>query len=239
MSSLILVRHGQASFFAANYDELSEVGREQSRLLGEYWTRRGLALDPVYTGPRTRQRQTAELVGAGHIQAGRHWCTPVEDPELDEYDIGGLVHRLAPELARQDRAFAELLAQYQQCTDNTSRARSFQRAFEVLTRHWMAAADSLAGIETWPMFRARVERCVRRIQAETERGRRVALFTSGGFIGTVVQLATAAPDRMALEFSWRIRNCSVSELVFTRDRLTLEGFNAVPHLESPELWTYR
>src|SRR5258708_7482689 len=128
MSSLILVRHGQASFFAANYDELSQVGREQSRLLGEYWARRGLVFDTIYTGPRARQRQTAKLVGAAQVQAGLPWPEPVEDLELDEYDIGGLVHRLAPALARQDRAFAELLAQYQQSADDVSRARSFQRA---------------------------------------------------------------------------------------------------------------
>jgi broad specificity phosphatase PhoE len=66
------------------------------------------------------------------------------------------------------------------------------------------------------------------------------VFTSGGFIGTAVQLALdGPPDRMALEMSWRIRNCALTEFVFTRERLTLDGFNAVPHLEKPELWTYR
>jgi len=36
MSSIYLVRHGQASFGSANYDELSDRGRRQSRILGEY-----------------------------------------------------------------------------------------------------------------------------------------------------------------------------------------------------------
>src|SRR5438094_612712 len=114
MSSLIMVRHGQASFFAADYDRLSDVGREQSRLLGEYWARRGLAFDAVYTGPRTRQRQSAELVGASY---GSRWPRPVELPELDEFDIGGLLQRVAPELARQDPAFAELMAHYAESAD--------------------------------------------------------------------------------------------------------------------------
>jgi len=71
MSVLTLVRHAQASFHAADYDALSPLGREQARLLGEYWARRGIDFDEVYCGPRVRQRHTAEIVGAAVTQAGR------------------------------------------------------------------------------------------------------------------------------------------------------------------------
>jgi broad specificity phosphatase PhoE len=239
MSSLILVRHGQASFFAEDYDRLSDLGRNQAGLLGQFWDRRGLRFDEVYTGPRTRQQQTAELVGAGFVQTGASWPEPVVLPELDEYDLGGLLHRLAPELARQDRAFADSVARYRQSADDASRMRNFQKAFEMLTRHWVTTAPSLPGLETWPAFRTRVQRCLRHLVERPGRGRRVAVFTSGGFIGTVVQLALAAPDHIALEMGWRVRNCSLNEFVFTQDRLTLDGFNAVPHLDDPALWTYR
>ena len=37
MSILTLVRHGQGSFFAGDYDVLSTAGAEQSRSLGRYW----------------------------------------------------------------------------------------------------------------------------------------------------------------------------------------------------------
>jgi broad specificity phosphatase PhoE len=239
MSSLMLVRHAQASFFADDYDRLSEVGRAQASLLGQHWVRRGFVFDEVYTGPRCRQQQTAELAGVVYGQAGARWPEPVVFPEFDEYDLGGLLHVLAPELARQDRAFAELMARYQQSEDDPSRARNFQKAFEALTGHWATAGHLLTGLETWPAFRARVQRGMRRILERPGHGRRVAVFTSGGFIGTAVQLAFDGPDRMALEMSWRIRNCALTEFVFTRERLTLDGFNAVPHLEKPELWTYR
>jgi hypothetical protein len=43
---------------------------------------------------------------------------------------------------------------------------------------------------------------------------------------------------MALEVNWRVRNCSLTEFVFTKDRFTLDSFNALPHLENPALWTY-
>ena len=59
-----------------------------------------------------------------------------------------------------------------------------------------------------------------------------------GVIGTAVRLALDAPDRTALEVNWRVRNGSLTEFVFTKDRLTLDSFNALPHLEDPALWTY-
>ena len=70
MSVLTLVRHGQASFFDANYDQLSPLGERQMRVLGEYWARRGLRLDEVYTGPRIRQKRSAELAVTACRQAG-------------------------------------------------------------------------------------------------------------------------------------------------------------------------
>ena len=70
MSSLALVRHGQASFFAENYDQLSPLGEQQARLLGEYWLRRGVRFDEVYTGPRVRQIETAALAGEAFARAG-------------------------------------------------------------------------------------------------------------------------------------------------------------------------
>ena len=97
MSVLTLVRHGQASLFADNYDELSALGREQARLLGEFWVRRQIDFDEVYCGPRARQRQTAEIVGSACTRAGRTWPEPVVLAELDEYDLGSLLHTLAPD----------------------------------------------------------------------------------------------------------------------------------------------
>ena len=59
MSTLLLVRHAQASFFEKNYDQLSPVGEEQGRKLGEYLVKRGQKFDRAYTGPARRHRQTS------------------------------------------------------------------------------------------------------------------------------------------------------------------------------------
>jgi broad specificity phosphatase PhoE len=238
MSVLTLVRHAQASLFAANYDELSVLGRTQARLLGEFWARRGVEFDEVYCGPRERHRQTAEIAGAALTQAGRCWPEPVELAELDEYDLVSLLRDLAPVLARADPAFAELQDRYRQDEGGPDRKRSFQKLFEALTMHWATSPEPVAGVEAFAAFRERVARGLRQVTEGHASGRRIALFTSGGFIGTAVRLALGAPDRMALELSWRVRNGALTEFVFTAGRITLDGFNALPHLEDPALWTY-
>jgi broad specificity phosphatase PhoE len=180
MSILALVRHGQASFFADDYDVLSPVGAEQARRLGDYWARQGERFDEVYVGPRRRQQQTAELTGERVRAAGGPWPTPVMVPELDEYDLAGFLHRLVPELARRDRTFAELVESYRGRTEETERLRHFQRLFETLLVHWQTASTELPGVESWPAFHARVQRALRLLTERPGRGRRVAAFRPAG-----------------------------------------------------------
>lgn len=238
MSVLTLIRHAQASLFTDNYDELSALGRRQAQRLGEYLVRGEIDFDEVFCGPRVRQRQTAEIAGAARAQAGRSWPDPVELAELDEYDLGSLLHKLAPDLARRDAAFAALQEDYRRDEDGPRRLRSFQKMFEALTGHWATTACSDAGVEGFTVFRERVQRGLSRVMEGQRSGRRVALFTSGGVIGTAVRLALDAPDRMALELSWRVHNCSLTAFVFTKGRFTLDSFNGLPHLEDAALRTY-
>lgn len=240
MSSLTLVRHGQASFFAEDYDKLSPLGEKQAALLGAHWAKRGLAFDEVYHGPRARQRQTAEIVGECYRQAGKPWPEPVLLPELDEYDLAGLVEHLLPDLLGRDPRFGDLVASYRQITgEGEEKVRAFQRMFEALLYHWQTVTHAVEGVELWGSFRERVRRGLDRIRHRPGNGRRVAAFTSGGFIGTAVHLATGSPDPNALELNWRVRNGSLTDFIFTRERLTLDTFNSVPHLEDAEVWTYR
>jgi broad specificity phosphatase PhoE len=239
MSVLTLVRHGQADFFADDYDRLTPQGERQAQLLGEYWARQGLRFDEIYTGPRARQKRSAEITGAAFRQAGLDWPEAVELADLDEFDLHGILHRLVPEYSRLSADFARLLDDYRRSKGSDEEMRTFQRMFESLLVHWQSLPAGDAGFESWAEFRQRVERAVRHVVEAPAAGRRVIMFTSGGFIGNVSRWALAAPDRSALELAWRLRNASVTEFVFTRNRFTLDSFNSVTHLEDQALWTYR
>ena len=86
MSDLVLVRHGKADAFGETYDRLTDIGREQSRHLGDFWVTQGTVFDEVYMGPLSRQIDTAHEVGGRVRAAGLPWPEPVLIEELNEYD---------------------------------------------------------------------------------------------------------------------------------------------------------
>ena len=67
MSSILLVRHGQASWGAADYDVLSTLGEEQAVVVGEALA--GLSPDVIVHGAMSRQRRTAELAAQDGLEA--------------------------------------------------------------------------------------------------------------------------------------------------------------------------
>jgi broad specificity phosphatase PhoE len=239
MSSLALVRHGQASFFAENYDQLSPLGEQQARLLGEYWVERGVRFDEVYTGPRARQIETAALAGEAFARAGLPWPEPQLMPELDEHQVDRLIKLDIAGIIDRHPHIEPLHAAYRTAEAPRDRHRTFQLMFEQVVMLWVQEKIACDGVESWPAFKDRVHSGLRKITGAGGSGRNVAAFTSVGAITVSVQLATGCGDRAAFDMGWRVRNCTVTELVFSGDRLTIDGFNAFPHLEDPDLWTYR
>ena len=68
MSRVYLVRHGQAGTREA-YDSLSDLGRRQARLLGEYFVSEKIHFAGAYSGTLVRQQETAMEVEAVYREA--------------------------------------------------------------------------------------------------------------------------------------------------------------------------
>ncbi|MCI0339419.1 MAG: histidine phosphatase family protein [Acidobacteria bacterium] len=239
MGTITLIRHGQARTFENDSDQLTVIGEEQSRALGKYWIRNGAGFSEVYCGTLARQRRTAEIVGDCFVKAGLSWPEIQMTPELNEYDGNGIINRLAPMLAENNTSFHGALLAFQQNKNSPERNRYFQKMFEGVTSAWFNGEIQVEGVESWASFRSRVRSAINRIISGEGSGRRIAVFTSGGVIGLTVQTLLGAPEHKALEINWRIRNCSLTEFVFSRDRLSLDYFNSIPHLDKPSLRTFR
>jgi broad specificity phosphatase PhoE len=239
MGSLALVRHGQASFFADDYDKLSPLGEQQARLLGEFWVRRGIRFDEVYTGPRLRQIQTAAIAGEVFQQAGLEWPQPRMMPELDEHSVDKMMKLTMRQIAENFPHIAELLSNYKAATEPQDKHRTFQLMFEPIVGLWVEGKIGAEGVESWIEFQTRVRRGFKQIISGQQRGRSVAAFSSVGAITICLKAALDCSEEKAVDLGWRVRNASVTDFVFSGSRVTLEGFNAVGHLEDPTLWTYR
>jgi broad specificity phosphatase PhoE len=239
MSRLFLIRHGQASFLEQNYDKLSALGEKQSRLLGEYWTRRRVMFDQVFSGPRIRQMETARIIGDVYKKAGLPWPEAQTMNEFDEYHGEGVMEVSLPALAENDPHVLELQQAFLHATDEQEKHRAFQRLFEVVIGKWVGGEIQVPDIESWPMFCERVQSGLSSICNGNSTGQNVAVFSSGGPIGVTMQRALTLSPENTLKVAWMARNCSYSEFLFSRDRFTLSSFNAFPHLDGPELLTYR
>lgn len=239
MSKLVLVRHGQASFFSDDYDRLSEIGHRQSRVLGDYWAANGETFDEVYHGSLTRQIETAAGCGEAFADAGLAWPEAQTLPGLNEYDSEGMMNNLLPVLAQSEPAIAKLRAAFEASTDRTDRYRSFHHLLEAVAARWVEGDVTTGGFETFAEFDARVRDALKSILSQPGGGRSVAVFTSGGPIGVCVQSVLRAPPIAALELNWRVHNASLTQFTFSKARVSLDSFNGIAHLTDRSLWTYR
>ena len=227
MSLLVLVRHGQARAFEKHSDRLSEHGELQAITLGEWWRQHGVTFDEALCGTLERQARTAQLAGLTGVR---------QDPRWNEYDAGGVLEKGIPALTAEDPAFAKLAEAAEKYRATPEANRHFQRMFEILMHRWVDGTLAIDGVESWADFQSRVRSALNEIIAGPSRN--VVIVTSGGPIATAVQTVLDAPPRKAIEINWRVRNCSLTEFLFSKGRVSLDGFNAVPHL-APQAITYR
>jgi len=239
MSSLFLVRHGQASFLERNYDKLSAKGEAQSRMLGDYWAGLKLGFDRVYSGPRVRQQETARLVGEAYKRAGLPWPEPVVLPEFDEFQAEAVLERSLPELIESDSNIRGMHQAFKDSQTRPEQFKTFQQIFEVVIGRWAGGELPLEGIEPWADFSARVQRGLAKFPENGNRGQRIAIFSSGGPVGVAMQRALDLSTEATLKAAWMVRNCSYSEFLFSAGRFTLSSYNATPHFTDPEFLTHR
>lgn len=222
MPQLTLVRHGQASFFGADYDQLSEAGMQQGRRLGEHWARHGIRFDVAYVGPRRRHRQTLEAVIEGH-GGQAPWSEVIDVPELDEHEgLKVMQHALAASGKLSD------LPDSEPSEDERKRiVKSFFRQYLDVMRDWATGALVVPDVEGWPAFRARTLRGLD-LMCRGE-GSRVA-FTSGGFVSSATGWLLDLSDARIIELSAVVSNTALTEVRHWGARRTLVTFNALPHL---------
>jgi broad specificity phosphatase PhoE len=212
MAELVLVRHGQASFGADDYDRLSELGWRQSRWLGEYFAERGAAFDRVICGSMRRHTETLAGIAEG---MGRELGGAV-DARLNEYDSHSLLaaHLKGGSMPQSD--------------DRREHFRILREAMYL----WCDGTLAGAPHEPFGEFRGRVLAAL--AEARAGKAKRVLVVSSGGPISTILAEVLGMPSRGVVDLNLQTRNTGITELQAGASRIHCVSFNNVPHLDRPD-----
>ena len=220
MGHIYLIRHGQASFGAEDYDQLSPLGHRQSERLGQYLAERSqrlnLTWDAVLTGSLRRHEQTwAGLAkGAGWTHEPTVW------PGLNEYDSAALLRALPLDRELEDPHTPGGYKQH------------FRLLRDALTQ-WMAGTISPQGMPSYQGFVDGITGALAHIRQQHPQGN-VLVVSSGGPIATLVGHVLRTPPETTIELNMQLRNTSVTELMATSHHARLVSFNTLPHLDDAE-----
>ena len=229
MGSALLIRHGQASFGAEDYDKLSEVGEQQSRALGRWLKQTGQQPDLIVLGSMQRHIRTAELC----VEAAGVTASQLTLSQLDELDHVEIVARYRTDFTSFNDMRAELAG-------SADPQRAFQQLFAAAIDRWTGGAHDNEYTLNWPAFRERVLQGLQILAAHE--ARTIWVFTSGGPIGLIAHDLIGASIEHPLALSWPLVNTSLTRVALGGNRHSLISYNSWPHLElagDPRLVTHR
>jgi len=214
MGTLYLVRHGQASFGADDYDVLSPLGHQQALRLGEYFAAKGMAFDAALTGTLKRQISTYEGICKG-MQA-----TPqaLQWSGLNEYDSHAVIATVHPGKLEKPHSPEQYRHHFRLLKDGL--------------KQWMDGVVSPQGMPSYSEFVGGVTSALDHVRKNCNG--HVLLVSSGGPISTAVGHVLGCSPEATIELNLRIRNASVTEFAFTPKRHMLVTYNTLPHLDAPE-----
>jgi broad specificity phosphatase PhoE len=223
MSQILLVRHGQASWGAADYDVLSETGERQAAVAGAALASRGVTPDVVLHGAMKRQRETARLLA--EAAGWSEWARFEEDSAWDEMDHQAVLDR-APKTFNGDQPSP----------------REYQAWFQRATARWKSGEFDHEYAEPFPAFTERVRNALAELAHRLDESGTAVVVTSGGPIARLTAHLLAGDVGTHTLLAPVVVNASVTKIVVDRRGTTLVSFNDHSHLEvsgEDDLLTYR
>lgn len=242
MSTVYLVRHGQAGM-RDDYDSLSELGRHQARLLGEYFAAQQIHFAAAFAGGMSRQLQTAEEVRKGYTDARPGFPDIKVEKQWNEFDLGFLYDKLAPRLCVADPQFKleyDHMREQLRLTGDLATAeihRKWQPCDSMLVQAWIKGSHGHGG-ETWEEFCTRIAGC-RALIPDSDPQANVIVFTSATPVAIWTGLALEIFDERIMGLAGVLYNTAFTTLKLRGEQLRLFTFNAIPHLTTLQLRTHR
>lgn len=217
MGLITIIRHAQASFGAANYDKLSDLGHRQSEALGVALREQGFVWpDKVIIGTMVRHRETFDGIAKGFGVT----ATPELHPGLNEFDFSGLLSAHDQGDARPEHTTHDRAAHFRQ--------------LKATVLAWQKGEIENPP-ETFEAFVTRVSDALAAADGDT------LMVSSGGAIGQLIRQVMDAPAEQQIMLQLQMKNCAVNEVVQGRKGAYLHSFNETPHINAAnmgEMLTY-
>lgn len=245
MARIYLVRHGQAGFNKLDYDQLSDLGHQQSQYVGRSLNARAVEAGLVVHGAMKRHRETLQ----GAQKVWHSYGTVIEQAGFNEFDSDDVIAAAHAELnipgfykkgiVSHNLVQKTALGAHLALQNNPKKA--FQDLFSTSIDRWISGEHDEDYIESWQQF---TQRCQQALFDTVEQagGKDIVIFTSGGPITAIVQHCLGLSDRYAFEFNWSLVNAGITQLLYNQQgKISLASGNEQEHLISlgKKFLTYR
>ncbi len=231
MTTIYLVRHGQASFGAESYDKLSPNGEQQAKILGQYFDDILKESPYVVAGSMQRHQQTAKISLAE--------CFPESEivtiPAWNEFNHQQFFAQYEPRFNQPELLKADV-------AQHANPRAYLSKIFEGAIERWTGGDYHHEYEESWPEFKARVENGLQHLCDElaNTQPRYAVVFTSGGVISVAVGKLLGLSPEKTFALNWAIANTSLTTLRLVGNEAQLLSLNEHHFIKAkqPDLLTW-
>lgn len=225
MTTIYLVRHGQASFGAESYDQLSEKGELQAQVLGQYFKKLMLEKPYVVAGSMKRHQQTATI----SLDQGFEDTEIHIDSRWNEFNHQQIFEKFEPRfsdpaLLKQDVSKAKDPRAY------------LGQIFEGAIQRWTSNDFHHDYDESWPEFQHRVIQGLEHLclKLKNEQPRYAVVYSSGGVISVIAGHLLGLSPEKTFALNWAITNTSFTTLRLVGSEPQLLSLNEHHYLKEQD-----
>ncbi len=207
LTTIYLVRHGQASFNADNYDKLSDKGIVQAQVLGEALSRKMYKPDKVVTGTMFRHLETAEHSLLAFDKAERQDFIQHEDANWNELD-----HQAILGIYQKEFSTAKGVRSYLETKENAK--EGFQKIFLGAITQWMNTENNKHYPESFQEFTSRVLKALNQLlESENNSENNIVIYSSGGPISIIISHLLNIPFSEFIRINMSLVNGGITKIV--------------------------
>ena len=231
MTTIYLIRHGQASFGAESYDKLSPNGELQAKLLGRYFDEILKEAPYVVAGSMQRHQQTAQLALAECFPESE----PVTDSAWNEFNHQQVFAQYEPRFNQPELVKADV-------SQHANPRAYLSKIFEGAIERWTGGDYHHEYEESWPDFKQRVETALQHLcdDLAEKKPRYAVVFTSGGVISVAAGKILGLSPNKTFALNWAITNTSMTTLRLVGNQPQLLSLNEHHYIKAqrPDLLTW-